>query len=76
MMTYNAFVFFTVHGHFFATWYYILLSEIQDDIFYNTEIKNQNQYNDFTIIQLVEVYRIEIIDPEIIQAIEQGTVVK
>jgi hypothetical protein len=29
-----------------------------------------------TIIQLVEVYRTEIIDPEIIQPIEQGTEVK
>jgi hypothetical protein len=29
-----------------------------------------------TIIQLGEVYRTEIIDPEIIQVIEQGTEVK
>ena len=76
MMTYNAFVFFTVHSHFFVTWYYTLLREIQDDILIILNTKTKISIMIFTIIQRVEVCGIEIIDPEIIQAIKQGKEVK
>jgi hypothetical protein len=76
MMTYNAFVFFTVRRHFFVTWYYNLLSEIQVDILIILKSKAKISIMIFTIIQLVEVYGIELIDPEIIRAIEQGTEIK
>jgi hypothetical protein len=75
-MTWNAFVFITVHSHFFVTWYYNLLSEIQDDILIILKSKTKISIMILTIIQLGEVYRTEIIDPEIIQVIEQGTEVK
>jgi hypothetical protein len=75
-MTWNAAVFVTVHSHFFVTWYCNLLSEIQDDILIILKSKTKISIMILTIIQLVEVYRTEIIDPEIIQPIEQGTEVK